>query len=325
MRQRKKMLGLVMVLGLLAVGCSSAPPPKKEAPAANQAVAIGLMRIDDSIPFYLAEEEGLFAKHGVEVELVPFSSGRDLTVALEAGQLDGAMTDMVVQGLMKKGGIDLKTVAIALGATPEEGRFMVVSAPNSGISKPEDLNGQSVAIANNTMMAYLFAQYETITGIDDATVSKVSIPDLMLRVETLLAGKDIQAAILPDPLASYALEEGANLVIDDTKLGVNVSQSVVAMTEEAIVGKKEELTQVMAAYNEAIDLINADPEAYREFCLTTANVPLSLAETYPTPSFTNQVVPDENQVAQIMDWMVETGLLETAYTYEEMVTKDFIN
>jgi hypothetical protein len=56
----------------------------------------------------------------------------------------------------------------------------------------------------------------------------------MLRTTTVLEGKDIDAAILPDPLAAFALAEGANVVIDDTTLGVNLSQSVVAVTSEAI-------------------------------------------------------------------------------------------
>ena len=35
------------------------------------------------------------------------------------------------------------------------------------------------------------------------------MPNLALRTEAVLAGKDIQAAILPDPLAAYAVQQGA--------------------------------------------------------------------------------------------------------------------
>jgi len=54
----------------------------------------------------------------------------------------------------------------------------------------------------------------------------VNIPKLTLRLDAVMEGKDIQAAILPDPLAIEAVERGCGTVIDDTKLGKNYSQSV---------------------------------------------------------------------------------------------------
>ena len=82
---------------------------------------------------------------------------------------------------------------------------------------------------------------------------------------------------------------------------------------------------MLAAYNEAIGLIDADPEAYRDLCLKTASVPEELAETYPIPSYTVNTVPDEASVQRVMDWLVQRGLLEQAFTYEEMVDGEFLN
>ncbi len=69
------------------------------------------------------------------------------------------------------------------------------------------------------MMDYLVEQYETVLNLNKTAITTVNMPDLMLRTTTLLEGKDIDAAILPDPLAAYAVAEGANVVIDDTQLG----------------------------------------------------------------------------------------------------------
>ena len=309
------LLGMMMF-----TGCGSGEA--KDNNANTEPLTVGLMRIDDSFPFYVAEKEGLFEKHNVAVELQNFSNARDLSTALQGGELDALMTDTVVTGLSIKGGADVRIVAMALGAVPEEGRFLVISAPDSGISAPEQLAGKNVAISNNTMMDYLIDQFEKELGLENMTT--VNMPDLMLRTTTLLEGKDIDAAILPDPLAAFAVAEGANIVIDDTKLGENLSQSVVVVTKENIDDNRAQVEAMLAAYNEAIALINDNPDKYRTFALECANVPEALAETYPTPTFTANCVPTEAQIARVNDWLVEKELLAEPYDYEQMVDDSFM-
>ena len=135
---------------MMFTGCGSGEA--KDNNANTETLTVGLMRIDDSFPFYVAEKEGLFEKHNVAVELQNFSNARDLSTALQGGELDALMTDTVVTGLSIKGGADVRIVAMALGAVPEEGRFLVISAPDSGITAPEQLAGKNVAISNNTTL-----------------------------------------------------------------------------------------------------------------------------------------------------------------------------
>lgn len=322
----KKVMASALMGAMLLTGCGGSDTTNENANAEQnvEPITVGLMRIDDSFPFYVAEKEGLFEKHGVNVELQNFSSARDLSTALQGGELDALMTDPVVTALSLKGGTDVRIVAMALGAVPEEGRFLVISAPESGITSPEQLEGRNIAISNNTMMDYLVEQYENTLGLDKTAITTVNMPDLMLRTTTLLEGTEIDAAILPDPLAAYAVAEGANVVIDDTKLDENFSQSVVTVTADAIQNNRAAVDAMLDAYNEAIELINANPDEYRTFALECANVPEALAETYPTPSFTAESIPDEAAIAQVNSWMVERGLLDKAYTYTEMVDTSFI-
>lgn len=317
MKKFKYTVLLMLLTSLLFIGCGGQKDEKAES------LKIGLLRIDDSLPFYVAEQEGLFDKYDVAVELIAFNSGKDQSIALESGELDGLMTDMVVQSLLRKSGVDVKAVAMALGATAEEGRFLVVSAPDSDIRTPADLNGRRVAIANNTMMDYLVEMLSTYTQVDYASLELVNMPDLMLRVTTLLEGQDIEAAILPDPLAAYAVYAGAHIVIDDTAVGENLSQSVVAMTGETLTNRQQEVQKMLSAYNEAIALLNANPENYRQLCVQTARVPEELAEDYPIPHYTPNCVPDEAAVERVVDWLVKRQLIEAPYSYTDMVDKTF--
>jgi len=305
-------LCIIMILSLTACG------GKEDASSA--VVKIGLLSIDDSLPFFMAEKLCLYEKHGVKVELVPFGSATDKETALIAGELDGDMTDLIVTALLKKGGTDVKIVSIALGAKTEEGRFDILSAPGSGITEVSQLAGIPVAVGNNTIVHYLSDKIQALAGTNSADITSQNIPSLSLRYESLMNGT-IQAAVLPDPLASLAAASGANVVYDDTKGELNLSQSIVLFTEKALTEKSKEISLAMDAYFEAMEYINEHPDsedvrnAIKEF----SSVPEALFESYATPSYTPNALPDEEIIKDTMSWMIEKGLLDKAYTYEEIV------
>ena len=296
---------LLACSALVLSACQNSPSGSND----KKTYKIGVLRIDDSLPLYTAESEKLFAKHGVDVQVIEFSSAADQQKAMEAGELDGMMTDMIVTGLLKKAGTDVRVVAMAL----------VVSSPNSSLTTPQQLAGAAVAISENTMMDYLMNQYEQELGIPAAEVHTVQMPNLALRTEAVLAGKDIQAAILPDPLAAYAVQQGAHVVIDDTKLQKNYSQSVVVLTQDMIEKHHDDAVHFLDAYNEAIEKLDSQPDAYRDMAMKKANIPAAVAGSYRTPSYTAHALPTEEEVSRIMNWMVQKGLLPKAYSYDEMV------
>ncbi len=146
-------VALLLIFCLCFVACGS--DGNGQADGAGEAVRIGLLSIDDSLPFFAAQELGYFEDAGVSVDLLPFGSAKDKDMALEAGELDGVMTDLIVTALMKKSSTDVKIVSIALGADASEGRFVILAAPDSGIETMEDLKGVPVAVGNNTIVHYL--------------------------------------------------------------------------------------------------------------------------------------------------------------------------
>ena len=197
-----------------------------------------------------------------------------------------------------------------------------MAAPNSGINTPQDLSGKNVGISTNTMMDFLFENFEDIYNLPSEEINKVNMPNLSLRLEAVLSGSDLQAAILPDPLAAYALEKGCSVVIDDTALGVNLSQSVVLATDEFISENEETLNKILQAYNRAKELLNENPEKYRSLCLEIANVPDELTASYPYPSYTTNVLPEKEYVGRVVEWLNSRDLLSETYTYEDLVWGD---
>lgn len=312
---------MILMVGTLC-GCSN------DTDTGGQTVKIGLLSIDDSLPFFVAEQEGIFQELGVDVELIPFDSALDKETALEAGEIDGDMTDLVVTGLLKKGGLDVKIVETALGAVPAEGRFALLAAPNSGITDMNGLKGKSIAIGNNTIIQYIGDRICYMNGFTDEDIVTENIPDLVLRMETLLSG-GVPAAILPDPLASVAVNNGAILLVDDTKLTadgspVNLSQSVVIFSQSAIDAKSDAIALAMEGYRQAKEKINANPDNYRTALQEFTSIPEGLAATYAMPAYTAGALPTEAEVNAVFKWMFEKGLTDEEYNYAMMVDDSFV-
>ena len=150
MRRFRVWMLLVLSLALLLpAGCGQT---EKTAP---EKLKIGILPVEDIMPSVVAVENGYFAQENIDVELVRFQSAVEQGNAMQSGQLDGMITDLVVSTLLKDSGQDLKVTSITLGSTPEEGRFGIVAAPKSGIATLEDLKGKEVGISNNSIIEYV--------------------------------------------------------------------------------------------------------------------------------------------------------------------------
>ena len=169
--------------------------------ATNMKIKIGALPNEAALPYYVAAQEGIFTNHGLDVEIIPFQSAMERDSALIAGEIDGGGNDPVGVALMRNAGYDLKIVSLGLQATPDKMRFAILASPASNISSVADLNGKKIAISRNTIIDYIT---DTLVGDTAVELKKVEVKKMPLRMQMLL-NNEIDAATLPEPLASYAL------------------------------------------------------------------------------------------------------------------------
>ena len=89
MRRFTILATMIMILFVLTTGC------RKTEEAEPATLAVGMMSAVDAAPFYLALDRGYFLEEGVEARLILFTNGQHRQSALQTGQVDGAMTDLV--------------------------------------------------------------------------------------------------------------------------------------------------------------------------------------------------------------------------------------
>ncbi len=313
-------LSILMVMLLISMvlfaGCGS---EKGEMPKQDPQIHVGTLSIADALPLYVADNEGYFKDEGLDVTIQSFKSSSNESQALSAGHVQIILNDMVVASLLHKEGLPVKAIAMAQGATPAEGRFVLVGAPGKDLTSINELAGKKIAISTNTMMEYLTDSYYAYFMGDPKQSTYVNMPNLLLRLEALLDGKDIDAAILPDPLASIAIAKGATVIVDDVTLPVNLSQSVLLADNKWITEHKDIERKFLAAYNHAINDINEHPEKYRALLMKVGRVPEAMQNTYPMPRFTANALPTEAEITRLESWMVHKGLLQEAIPYQDLV------
>lgn len=313
---RKISIIMVSLIVLFVVGCSASKAVT--APEKMQPLKIGVLPIEDNLPFYVAEADKMFEKAGLQVTLVPFSSAQERDAALQAGQIDGEVADLVAVALLKKGGTDVKVASIGLGANPKEGRFALLSAPSSKIRTAADLKNVPIAISDNSIIEFVTDQMAQEKGLKSAEIKKVSVPKIPIRMQMLASGQ-IQAAVLPDPLASLAEKQGAHVVLDDTKGTKNFTQTVILFRQESITNNKAAVRKLVAVYGEAGKALTDNLAQYKSLLIDKAKVPAPIKDSYKYPTFSKPQLPKEEDFNRVMNWMKEKKLLDQPYKYKDLV------
>ena len=165
-------------------GCSSSDKAASQGGAsdgASMSLKIGTLQTEDSLPFWIAEAEGFYGDAGVQAEIITFQSAQELSTAFAAGEIDGAMTDAQVSAALAASGTPVNLAWVTLGATPDQGRFGIMTCPDSGIESLSDLAGKGIGVGSNTVPEYVMDKLMEAAGVPDDQIVGEEIKKLPVR------------------------------------------------------------------------------------------------------------------------------------------------
>jgi NitT/TauT family transport system substrate-binding protein len=256
------------------------------------------------LPIYVARDEGLFAKAGIEVrfqakywerrpsDLDPFQRLKESL--FEQGKAD-------VYNLCEWAGIDRsehsKRGAQVLALRPAVAAQAILSFDKE-IQEPRDLAGVPVGINDKTGSHYTTLQsLEGVLARKDIVVEHLGIPEN--RYQALKSGKSRAAAVM-EPFISLGLKEGAHLVDVTFYRGAEVIAPGLA---------PEQRSAYLNAINEAADRIMANFGKYKHYVTEQtkgALAPHEMRDDYVR--YTHYVVYDPKRFQEVYDWMRSWGL-----------------
>jgi NitT/TauT family transport system substrate-binding protein len=287
------------------------------AASADVTLTVGTLATEDILPLWVAEAEKLYDSHGVNVDVVVFQSATELISGVSAGEVDLAMTDIMVTASIFASGTDVQMQWVTLGTSADQGRFGIMAGPDSTIDSLEQLAGVPIGVGSNTILEYVMDKLLEGAGVTGDQVVVEELQKLPVRFQAMVSG-DVAAAALPGTLLALGEASGCKLIADDTQ-GENLSQSVMIvrselLADEASVQAVENLEDV---WDEAVALVNASPETYREVLVKNANLPEEIADTYPISSYPTVQLPTAQMVDPVLAWMEQKGYLTKELSYDE--------
>ncbi|MEN6349518.1 MAG: MetQ/NlpA family ABC transporter substrate-binding protein [Syntrophomonas sp.] len=298
---------LILVSSLNIIGCSQ----EKTAQAPEKTITIGVMPDVESIPFIIAEKNGYYEKEGVQVKIEHFNSAKDRDSALQSGKLDGVITDMLAVVFANEGGIKLRIIS------KNDGNIELMAGEISGISSINDLKGRTLGLSTNTIMEYSADKMLESARLTAEDVKKIAIPQLPTRLE-MLQGAKVDAAILPEPLAGLAINNGAK-VLESTDRLANKAGAI-AFTAQSIENNREEIKAVFRAYNDAVAYLQKEPPAsYIDFIIQAQGFPAQIKDTIELPQYSKAEPPREEIFNDVVKWLKAKNLIKGSYKYKDLV------
>jgi NitT/TauT family transport system substrate-binding protein len=322
---KPKLLATLITLLFLISACapSAISPQASSNPVAESVtLKIAVLPIIDTLPMYVAQQEGLFAKHGVQVEFLPVASAPERDQILAAGQADGTINETLAVMAFNRESVQMQVVRYALRPTKEHGHFFIIASQESGITSVDGLRGVEIGVSLGTVIEYVTERRLQAAGFSIDEVKTIAVPKVPDRM-ALLASGQLSAGVLPDPLASLVVGQGGVIVADDSS-HPEYGFSVISFRKEVIDSNPEAIKAFLAAIEEATVFINAEPAKYKNLLSEQGLVPPPLLETYQPPVFPMAGVPTEAEWNDALNWLKEKELLTVDVSYADSVNASLL-
>lgn len=316
MKKSCALMAVIAVLGLLLAGCKSSGEQE------DSMLKVALLPIMQTLPFYIAEQNGYFADEGIQVELVPVKSPTERDALMQANEVDGMLTDLPGVGVFNREKPQVKIISLARKAYPDSPQFRVLAAPDSAIQDVADLAGVKIGISQNTVIEYITDRMLEGSGLSADQIAVEEITAIPVRFEQLMFGR-VQAATLPDPLAQGAIAAGAKLIVDDSQF-TQYSQSVLVFGLDAIQSKPHTLRKFLTAWNKAVAELNTNPGAYQDLLIEKGRVPESIQGSFAMPPFPENEITGEQEWADVVNWLLDKELISREIPYQDAVDTSFL-
>jgi NitT/TauT family transport system substrate-binding protein len=274
------------------------------AAAARPVVTISPNNPVFDLPIYVARDEGLFDKAGIEVRFQAKYSERNASdleafKRLKESLFEEGKAD--VYNLCEWAGIDRSQRssrgAQVLALRPAVAAQAILSFDDA-IWEPRDLAGVPVGINDRTGSHYTTLQsLEGVLPRSEIVVEHLGIPER--RYEALKAGTSRAVAVM-EPFISLGLKDGAHLVDVTFYRGAEVvAPSLSSGHREAYLG----------AINVAADLLTANFGKYKHYVTEQTKgrlAPQELSDHYV--HYTHYVEYEPKRFDQVYEWMKSWGL-----------------
>src|SRR6266568_3982480 len=285
---------LIVTLALSYGGAVSAQPVR---------IAVGAASVA-SLPTWVAQDGGYFAREGVPAELIYIRGGPQTMSALISGEVPFAQ---IYGGALVAAGLTGADVVIVAGLINQP-FFSIVTI--KGIDKPEDLRGKKIGISTFGS-ATDFALRLALKKWGIKADSEVSILQMRGVPEILpaMASGALHGGVLSPPTNMMAIRAGFKELAYLPQVGISFQHTSLATTRRYIEKNRPTALKMMRAYSAAIERIKADKaftlKVLSKYMSTTDSVVLDYSYNVGQPLFRTVSYPTLEGIQAALDFLAE--------------------
>ena len=243
-------------LHILIAGCVFLFLTIGSAGAEKSRIAIVSPSPNLSMP-WIAKEAGIFAKHGLDVDVILLTGSPRLVQSLIAGDVDYAVVGASATMRARMRGAEV----VILAATTNVSSQKILVGRNSGIRQLEDLKGRVVGVSQYGSEADVFARAALATTPlrPEKDVTILQLGGHPQVAAALVAGK-IEAGVLGGLAFLTAQKSGAVVLTSAVELKMISLGAVLAVTSSYIQRNRGSVMKFVRAFTEAAHYFRTNRE-----------------------------------------------------------------
>ncbi len=327
---KKKLLSLLLILGLItgAAGCGNSNNTRSTGTNAgeNQTSEEGSLENvrlgvftggPDQYLAVVGKEQGIFEKHGINLEITEFAAGINTVDAIVTGQSDvGMIADFA--GINRIGNTQENFNIRIIGRYTTAKNYSLYVNPDE-VTKLEDLSGKGLATMPGTILDYYNALTYEKANIKEEDQKLVNV-DSGQTVLSVFESGDAVAFWTAGTTAKKLEESGMKEFLTMEDLGVSVDAYYVS-SDSYIKEHADTLEKFLSAIKETEEWILANQETAAEIIEGKTGVP---QEQVLQNLESNQLLLDFKQdsidhLNEIKEWALNAGIFEKDFEIKDFV------
>jgi len=264
-------------LVILALGLAAAAAGAPEAQQAQKVVfALNWFAVGDHAAYWVALEKGYYKARGLDVELQNSKGSGDSLAKVDTNRADVGLADAAVVIPRIAQGARVKIVGAVFDSTPLN--FWMWAS--SGITRPKDLEGKTLAAPPGDAQRQLFPAFAKLHGIDTAKVKWLSIEPAAKFVSLSEKRADVVADYVTGlPFYEKAIGKENLASMPWHKHGFDIYSMAVVASEKTLAERPKVLREFVAAsYLGWRDVMESPKAALEIFKKRVPEIDLALIE-----------------------------------------------
>lgn len=298
MKRSIPLAAAVLVGALTLVGCtdSSAPEPQPDQTGETQefTVNVAALPIAETGAIWAGVKEGIFADHGLTLNILPAAGGAQAVPSLLSGDIDFAIGSPVSAIKAALAGEQVRIIGDYADGRPvgEKDPNSVVARAGSGIESWADLSGKKVGTNSPGAHGNLsILEAVRLDGGDPSTVEFVIVQGGFPAMPALLESGELDAAWLPDPFRGMAVSAGGTELGYPWQAGDLAGISGLSnITIQSVIDEKPQMVkQWVEAIDDVVAFAEQNPDAVFQAIADNLDIPLEAAQATTVSKFNGEV------------------------------------